>query len=153
MEMPKPAEAHMKLEMFAGTWVGEETMHPSPWAPQGGKAQGRTECRLALNGFAVIGDYTQSKDGVTTFSGHSVHTWNTAEKCYTQHWFDCMGTPPEVFRGNFQGDVLTMTSRNPMGQMRSTSDYGTPGTLKVRMEMSQDGSKWQTLFEGTYKRG
>lgn len=152
MEMPEPGAEHKRLELFTGTWTGEEIMHPSPWSPQGSKAQGRTESRLALNGFAVIYDYTQTCGGVPTFSGHGVTTWSATEKCYVMHWFDCMGTPPEIFRGHFQGDVLTMTSEGPMGRMRYTSDYGTKGTLKTRMEMSSDGRTWQTLFEGTYKR-
>ncbi len=152
MEMPKPGEAHRMLELFTGTWEGEETMHPSEWSPQGKKAQGRTESRLALNGFAVLSDYTQTCDGVTTFTGHGVITWNAAEECYVQHWFDCMGSPPEVFRGTFEGKVITMTSTNPRGGMRYTSDYSNPGTLKATMEMSHDGRSWQRLFEATYRR-
>ncbi len=26
------------------------------------------------------------------------------------HWFDCMGVPPNVFKGEFEGDVLTLTT-------------------------------------------
>jgi hypothetical protein len=36
MDMPKPGPEHKRLEVFAGTWIGRELMHPSPWDPKGG---------------------------------------------------------------------------------------------------------------------
>ena len=33
-EMPKPSEHHLKLHRFAGNWVGEEKLSPSPWGPR-----------------------------------------------------------------------------------------------------------------------
>ena len=46
-EMPKPSEQHRKLHRFAGNWVGEEKLTPSPWGP-GGPALGR------LTGFTLL---------------------------------------------------------------------------------------------------
>ena len=76
MEMPIPSDGHRKLEKIAGQWEGEETMHPSPWDLQGGKATGHIRSRVALSGFALINDYEQERDGkvpspVTAFS-HSI---------------------------------------------------------------------------------
>ena len=34
-----------------------------------------------------------------------------------------------------------------------TYDYGQPGKLLSRMEMSGDGSDWKTLFDGVYEKG
>ena len=93
MEMPTPGDAHRRLEVLVGTWIGEETMHPSPWDPQGGVADGTIENRLALDGFNVIQEYTQSRDGQQTFAGHGVFGWDGQRGCYTLHWFDTMGTP------------------------------------------------------------
>lgn len=152
MEMPQPTPNHLRLEALAGDWEGEETMHPSQWDPEGGAARGRTRSRLALNGFALISDYEQERDGVITFTGHGVWRFDPREDRYELHWFDCFGAPLELFHGRFEGDVLTVTHGGPM-HARLTYDLSEPGQLISKMEMSEDGESWSTLFDGRYTRG
>jgi len=152
MEMPKPGPGHARMERMAGRWEGEETMHPSQWDPRGGTATGRMDSRVALSGFAVIGGYEQERDGAVTFTGHSVMTCDAKQDLYRMHWFDCMGSPPEVFEGRFEGDVLTLAHGGPGMHARMTYDLREPGRMKTRMEMSPDGSSWNTLFEASYRR-
>ena len=97
MEMPKPTEAHIKLERLAGTWSGEETMMPSPWDPRGGKATAKVTNRVGLTGFVVIGDYEQYRDGVCTFQGHSVWTYDAGQSCYLLYWWDSIGVAVNIF--------------------------------------------------------
>ena len=68
MEMPKPTEEHRRLHAFLGEWEGEEKLSPSPWGP-GGTARGRSTCRLDLDGFFVIQDYVEEKDGRVSYRG------------------------------------------------------------------------------------
>lgn len=150
MQMPKPGPGHSKLERLAGFWEGEETMHPSQWDPKGGTAIGRSTNRLALGGFALIHEYEQERDGAITFTGHGVMTFNPKEEQYALHWFDCMGSPPEIFTGRFDGDVLRLSHGGPGMHARFTYDLGEAGRMKTRMEMSADGTDWKTLFEGRY---
>jgi Protein of unknown function (DUF1579) len=152
MEMPKPTDGHRKLQKMVGRWEGTETMHPSQWDPKGGTAIGRNHMRLDLNGFAVIGDYRQERDGATTFAGHSVLTYDPGEDVYVMHWFDSMGTPPEIFKGRFEGTTLTLSSKNPQMQARMTYDLSRENTLHSRMEMSPDGKQWKTFFDATYEK-
>jgi hypothetical protein len=152
MEMPKPAPGHLKLHKLAGTWQGEEQMYPSPWDPKGGTAKGKTTSRVSLSGFAVIGDYEQERHGVITFAGHSVFTFDPNSAMYMLHWFDCMGSPPELFAGSFSGDVLTVAHGGPQGHARLTYDVSNPKELVSSMEMSQDGRTWKKFFDGRYKR-
>lgn len=152
MEMPKPSADHERLEKLAGTWKGTETMHPSPWDPAGGEALGITRARVALNGFAVIVDYEQSREGKSTFQGHGVYTWDPQAGEVVLHWFDCMGQGTEEFRGAWDGDRLQLESRNPMGFARMSYDFSRAGRLVSRMEMSQDGQGWAALFDGSYER-
>ena len=152
MDMPKPAAGHLKLEKLAGHWEGEETMHPSPWDPRGGTAVARTTSRLALNGFSLISDYEQERDGVVTFTGHGVLTFDPGTDLYTLHWFDCMGSPPEVFVGRFDGDRLRVGHGGPGMHARLTYDVADPRRMRSKMEMSPDGATWNTLFEGSYER-
>lgn len=152
MEMPKPTEGHFKLEKLAGTWEGKETMHPSQWDPQGGEAVGRHDTKLSLGGFAYVCDYEQERDGVITFTGHGIYTYDPKVDQYALHWFDCMGSPPEVFVGGFDGDVLTLAHGGPGMHSRYTCDLTSAGTMQTTMEMSQDGMEWKLLFEGVYKK-
>ena len=152
MEMPKPTDRHLRFQELVGDWRGTETMHPSQWDPQGGTAAGRTNSRLALSGFALISDYEQQRDGVVTFTGHGVMTYDTAEACYVLHWFDCMGSPPEVFKGVFDGDVLAVSHGGPGMHARLTYDLSQGKRMISRMEMSSDGKDWKTLFDATYEK-
>jgi hypothetical protein len=151
MDMPKPTDHHLKLQKLVGQWHGNEIMHPSQWDPKGGTATGRTNSRLALNGFAVISDYEQERGGVVTFTGHSVMTYDPKEACYALHWFDCIGSPPEVFKGAFDGDVLTVAHGGPGMHARMTYDLSQEKRMVSRMEMSSDGREWKTLFEASYE--
>jgi len=152
MDMPQPSAGHRRLEELAGHWEGEETMHPSPWDPKGGSATGRTTSRIGLNGFALIADYQQERGGVVTFTGHGVWTFDPKTGRYTLHWFDCTGSPPEVFTGGFEGSRLVVTHGGPGMHARLSYDLGEAGHLATRMEMSPDGSAWKTLFDGRLTR-
>lgn len=152
MEMPKPSPEHLRLKKLEGQWEGEETMYASQWDPKGGIAIGRTKGRLALNGFALISDYEQERDGVITFTGHGVWSVEPKTKVYTLHWFDGMGSPPEVFTGSFDGERLTVAHGGPGMHARLTYDLTDPQRLLSSMEMSQDGVAWNTLFDGRYER-
>jgi hypothetical protein len=152
MEMPKPNEHHRRLERLAGRWTGQETMYPSPWDPDGGTATGRNDMRIALDGFALITDYEQERNGVITFRGHGVMTYDGRNQHYVLYWLDSMGSPLEVFTGNFDGDVLTVEHGGPM-HARLVYDLTQPGILRSSMEMSQDGEKWGTFFTCDYARG
>ncbi|MAG57708.1 MAG: hypothetical protein CMJ83_15585 [Planctomycetes bacterium] len=151
MDMPQLTDGHKKLETIAGTWTGDEHMQPSQWVPEPMTAQGKSVCKLILNGFAVSMDYVQSCGGQEMFSGHGVYTYNGKDDSYLLHWFDSMGAGCEVFSGGFDGDTLVMTSKGFMGYMRMTSDYS-GGQLASRMEMSQDGEDWTLMFRGTYSK-
>src|SRR5713226_4309823 len=78
--MMKPTEQHRKLEKLAGTWVGEEKMYPGPWDPKGGKAKSRQTARVDLDGFFVITDYQQERDGKTSYRGHGVYGYDANRK-------------------------------------------------------------------------
>jgi len=149
MEMPKPTEHHQRLETLAGRWQGTETMYPSQWDPEGGTATGHNDNRLALNDFVLITDYRQERDGVTTFEGHGIMTYDPKKSVYVLHWFDSIGSPPEVFEGTFDGDVLTIGHGM---HARFTYDLSQEGVLGSRMDMSPDGDEWATVFECDYER-
>ena len=152
MELPKPGPFHSRLAALVGTWIGEEKMFPSPWAPQGMTASVRIVNRSACGGFWVVGDYEQRVGGAVSFEGHSVYGYDAARDEVVLHWFDSMGLGPDVFRGRFEGMTLTAQCTNPAGTHRLTHELGRPGEYVTRMETSADGDTWRLMLEGTYRR-
>jgi hypothetical protein len=150
MDMPQPTEEHKKLERLIGWWTGQERLYASPWDPHGGSAESRIENRLALDGFAVIQDYEQRRDGVVSFRGHGVIAWDPTKQEYTMYWWDSMGFPPNVFRGGFEGDVLTLIYPGNQGHHRAVFDLGGTDEYSFRMDVSADGTEWKTFMEATY---
>ena len=152
MGMPQPSAGHRQLEKLAGHWEGEERLYPSPWDPAGGMATGRMQSRFALDGFALIIDYEQERGGKVTFAGHGVFTFDPKEELYTLSWFDCMGSPPEIFKGRCVNDVLTVAHGGPGMHARLTYDFSEGGMISKTMEISQDGQAWSRFFDGQLKR-
>jgi len=152
MEMPKLQEQHRKLQVLAGTWTGEETMFPSPWDPKGGKAAGRFQSRLDLDGFFLVTDYVQQRGGQTSYRGHGVYGYDAETNGYTMHWFDSMGSPcNEPMRGKWEGNSLILEQVGPMGHSRHS--YRLEGDrFSLLMEVSQDGKQWGKFLEATYAR-
>jgi hypothetical protein len=152
MEMPKPTEAHLKLHMLAGRWTGPETISPCPWDPKGGTAVGRCDNRVGADGFVVVHDYEQERDGRINFRGHGVFTYAAAAKCYLLHWWDSMGAAVNVFQGAFKGNTLQATCHNAQGHTRATWEFPDATHYHFLMEMSQDGQQWSRVMEGNYTR-
>ncbi|MBI3817371.1 MAG: DUF1579 family protein [Planctomycetes bacterium] len=153
--MPQATDAHKKLHALAGNWSGDEKMHPSPWDPKGGIAQATIQSRVDLDGFVVISDYLQKRDGNITYRGHGVFGYEVNEKCYTMHWFDSMSgaccAPPA--RGEWNGNILTFENKSPMGHGRYTFGFPAAGKYTFKIEQSMDGKQWMPFIEATYSRG
>ncbi|HUN65296.1 MAG TPA: DUF1579 family protein [Bacteroidota bacterium] len=150
--MPRPTEHHLRLQRIIGDWTGEETIYPSPWDPAGGKACARIVNRGSLDGFAVIQDYEQERNGNINFRGHAIFTWNTHEQCYVMYWFDSMGLPPLVLKGTFIDHILTLSNENPGGMSQAMFDFSKDNEYRYRMDVSQDGARWHTFMEGIYTK-
>src|SRR5690242_19605983 len=76
---PMPLAEHRKLAVFAGEWAGEEMVNPSRWT-EGGAATSRVVARIDLNGFYLIQDARQSRDGKETFATHAVFTYDREDR-------------------------------------------------------------------------
>jgi hypothetical protein len=153
MQKPTPSAAHDRLTALAGEWHGEERIHPSPWDPIGGVAIVRVHNVLALDGFAVVQDYEQERNGGVHFRGHGVFRWDEAGGAYVLHWFDSAGLPPSEFRGDFDdGGVLTLSNRHSQGWTRAVFEFRSGNHYDYRLDVSPDGTAWQPFMTGGYAR-
>src|SRR3954451_10265621 len=74
LSAPTPTEEHRRLAVLAGEWRGEETVFASRWA-EGGKATSEVSARIDLDGFYLIQDTRQTRDGKASFATHAVFTY------------------------------------------------------------------------------
>jgi len=155
MEMPKPTEEHRNLiSALAGHWTGKETMHPSPWDPQGGTATATIEARAACDGFCVVTEYVQKRDGKVSYVAHGVTGYDAQHRRYLQHWSDSVGgMPPEAKPGVWEGNTLTFHGAGPAGRTRYVYTFISPGVQEYRIDVSPDGNTWHTFIDGRYVRG
>lgn len=153
MEMPKPQDEHRRLQVLAGSWVGEEKIYPSPWDPQGGTATAKVESRIDLDGFYLITDYVESRGGQVTYRGHGVHSYDRNERCYVMFWFDSIGeVVPAPSKGQWQGNKLIYAHKTSMGHSRYTYEFKGEGRYSFMIENSQDGQTWTPFMEAHYTR-
>jgi hypothetical protein len=153
MEMPKPLEEHRRLEKLAGTWTGEETIFPSPWDAAGGPATGTFEARLACDGFWLVADYAETRNGQVSYLGHGVYGYDRKEQAYTMSWFDSMTeSVASVAKGRWDGNRLVFANQTPMGHSRFTYEFQGEGRYRFLIENSQDGKQWVRMMEGQYTR-
>ena len=152
MEMPKPGDAHRRLQKLVGAWTGTEKLHPSPWDPVGGPAKARVLNRSILDGFGVIQEYEQSRGGQVNFRGLGVFWYDDEKKEYVMTWWDSMAGRPGEYRGQFEGDVLRLAAPMPggTGHSRTAFDTSKPGRYAFSMDISPDGQQWMPSMEGTY---
>jgi uncharacterized protein DUF1579 len=152
-EMPRPTGEHERLQALAGSWVGQERLLPSPFDPVGGTAVGRMQARMALDGFYLIADYEQERNGQVNFRGHAVYGWDPRGRCYTMHWFDSIGIEHDApGLGSWEADTLSLVHETRhTGSSRYTYVVG-DGEYQMQLEHAPDGKTWTTILEGRYER-
>ena len=114
MEMPKVGSEMIRLtELFAGTWRGDEKLYPSEWDLHGGPATGVWTVTPALDGFCLLVDYQESRDGKVAYRGHGVHGWDGQDACFYAYWFDNIGAMPKAaIKATFDPSNLFYVNRN-----------------------------------------
>ncbi len=152
MEMPKPSAAHAKLHQLAGSWTGDETLHPSAFSPEARSAHGVFHMRMAVDGMFLVSDYEESRDGEVVFRGHGVYGYDAKRERYTMFWFDSMGISPSEVLGTWDGDTLTFEASSEHGKARYIYQVKDGGGMRFSITGSHDGEQWSCIMEGDYER-
>src|ERR1700732_1109737 len=77
---PKPGPEHEKLSYFAGKWISEGDMKPSPYGP-GGRVTFTETCEWLPGNFALICRSEGQMFG-DTVKGTSIMSYDPGEKTY-----------------------------------------------------------------------
>jgi hypothetical protein len=155
MESQKPVEQHRQLAMLEGSWEGEEFLSPSPWGP-GGPAKGVYKNTLILDGFYLMQEYEEVKDGKVIYKGHGLMGFDPASGDFLWYWFDNQGMFSPVARGHWQDPkTLVFESPSPVtgGLVRSFFVFVGKDDLEFNMMSSVDqGVTWKPSLQSRYRR-
>ncbi len=149
---PQPTDEHRRLAALAGEWVGDETMHASRWFAAG-PAKGHVSARIDLDGFCLIQNYRQERDGEIIFRGHGVFTWDRDDRLYKMFWHDSLGhvsTSPAS--GHWKDDRLTLLRGSIHGAARHIFTFPDADSYALTIQFSPDAEGWADVLTGVYRR-
>jgi hypothetical protein len=154
MEMPKPGPEVKKLDALAGSWTLEGEMKPGPMGP-GGKMTENQKCEWMEGTFFLVCK-AEFKSSMGDGKGLSVLGYSNSDKTYTYREFNSYGEF-EDSRGSLEGDTWTWLGDEKEGGMtmkgRFTMKMTSPTSYTFTFEMSEDGTKWNTVMDGKATKG
>jgi hypothetical protein len=149
---PTALAEHHRLAVFAGEWRGEEMVYPSRWTA-GGPAVSKVTARMALNGFCLIQDAVQTRDGAEAFATHGVFTYDRDDRHYKLFWHDSLGYyPPAPASGGWTGQVLTLVRGSLRGNARHVYEIIDDHSYTLKIQFSPDAEGWSDVLTGVYRR-
>ena len=149
---PQVCPEHERLAAFAGEWEGEEVVGESRWF-EAGPARGFVSARIALDGFYLIQDYRQERDGEVIFRGHGLITFDREDGRYKMFWHDSVGFVPESPAvGHWTDGDLVLRHATLRGSARHTFRLDGPHAYGHRLQFSPDDEGWSDLLTATYRR-
>lgn len=147
-----PLPEHARLAAFAGEWDGEEVVFPSRWNA-GGPATSRIVARMDLNGFYLIQDGVQMRDGKQVFATHGLFTYDRDDRTYKLFWYDSLGyTPPSPASGGWVGKTLTLVRGSLRGNARHVYEIINEDSYSLKIQFSPDAEGWADVLTGVYRR-
>jgi hypothetical protein len=147
-----PLPEHARLAAFAGEWNGEEVVFPSRWT-EGGTATSHVVARMDLNGFYLIQDSVQTRDGKQSFATHGIFTFDREDRTYKLFWYDSLGyTPPSPASGGWVGKTLTLVRGSLRGNARHVYEIIDDDSYSLKIQFSPDAEGWADVLTGVYRR-
>jgi len=149
---PSPLPEHRKLAALAGEWSGEEMVYPSRWT-EGGSAISHVTARMALNGFYLIQDAIQMRDGKESFATHGLFTYDREDRQYKMFWHDSLGYyAPAPASGGWSGNILTLVRGSLRGNARHVYEIVDADSYTLKIQFSPDSEGWNDVLTGVYRR-
>ncbi|MBR0971678.1 MULTISPECIES: DUF1579 family protein [Bradyrhizobium] len=147
-----PLAEHARLAAFAGEWNGEEVVFPSRWT-EGGSATSHVVAHMDLNGFYLIQDSVQTREGKQSFATHGIFTFDREDRTYKLFWYDSLGyTPPSPASGGWVGKTLTLVRGSLRGNARHVYEIIDDDSYSLKIQFSPDAEGWADVLTGVYRR-
>jgi len=151
---PQPTAEHKELAMWIGKWSGSGEMKPGPFGP-GGPMKWTEECSwFAGAEFNVVCE-SKGSSPMGPMEGLGIIGYKPEKKVYTHYGVDNTGWAG-YSEGTHSGDEWTFQSTETMEgktyQSRFTMKMTSPKEMTFTWEMSEDGTSWTTLMDGTSRK-
>jgi hypothetical protein len=152
MQPPPPAPELKKLDYFAGDWKTDANMKPSSYGP-GGQIAGEDHIQWMQGNYFLTIHSKFSSQSMGSGIEVAIMGYDSRKKQYTYESFNSFGEH-EVATGTLDADGKVWSwssaadSPDPM-KWRFTQTVLSPTSYKMKFEMSQDGSNWSSVMEGT----
>src|SRR4030081_2341592 len=145
-------EDHRKREVVAGERAGGEVVFPSRWIA-GGPATSQVVARIDLNGFYLIQDTVQMRDGKEAFATHGVFTYDREDRHYKLFWHDSLGYySPAPASGGWTGKTLILVRGSLRGNARHGYEVIDDNSYTMKIQFSPDAEGWADVLTGVYRR-
>lgn len=119
----------------------------------GGPATSRVVARVDLNGFYLIQDTRQTRDGKESFATHGVFTYDREDRLYKLFWHDSLGYyPPAPASGGWTGNTLILVRGSLRGNARHVYEIQDDRTYAMKIQFSPDAEGWADVLTGVYRR-
>ena len=111
-----------------------------------------TSPRIDLNGFYLIQDTVQTRDGKQSFATHGVFTYDREDRLYKLFWHDLLGYyPPAPASGGWTtNDDLVRGSLR--GNARHVYEVIDDDSYTMKIQFSPDAEGWADVLTGIYRR-
>src|SRR3982074_3020260 len=121
--------------------------HPGP------RAARRVVARIDLNGFYLIQDAVQTRDGKESFATHGVFTYDREDRLYKLFWHDSLGYyPPSPASGGWSGKTLILVRGSLRGSARHVYEVIDDNSYTMKIQFSPDAEGWADVLTRTYRR-
>ena len=119
----------------------------------GGPASAHVVARMDLNGFYLIQDTRQLRDGKEIFAAHGLFTYDSDDRTYKLFWYDSLGyTAPSPASGGWVGKVLTLVRGSLRGNARHVYEIIDDDSYALKIQFSPDAEGWVDVLTGVYHR-
>jgi hypothetical protein len=108
---------------------------------------------MDLNGFYLIQDTVQTRDGNETFATHGVFTYDRDDRTYKLFWHDSLGYySPAPASGGWAAKSLILVRGSLRGNARHVYEVVDDNNYTMKIQFSPDAEGWADVLTGTYRR-
>ena len=151
---PQPTAEHKQLAIWLGKWAGSADMKPGPFGP-GGQMKWTEECSWFGGGEFHVVCRSEGQGPSGPMNGLGIIGYDAEKKVYTHYGVDSSGWAG-LSEGHRSGDTWTFTSQETMGGKTFDSRFimtmESPKRMSFTWAVSEDGSTWTTLMDGTSEK-
>lgn len=152
--VPQPTAEHQELQKWVGSWTGQGEMKPGPFGP-GGPMSWTEECSWFEGSKFNVVCRSEGTSPMGPMKGLGIVGYNAGKGVYTHYGVDNTGWSG-YSEGTHTGNTWTFQSKETMGDKTFHSRFEmtmvSPKKMEFSWAMSEDGTNWVVVMDGTSEK-